>query len=98
MQDFNSASTKLQVALLFLASFGLLVPSTLAAADQQVLPQSLSVAISLILLAGYCLSLVFTLGTHRSYFAAAKHEGEGEAWPLADRGRPFCWPPRSAWR
>jgi Ca2+:H+ antiporter len=83
VQEFNSASTKLQVTLLFLASFGLLVPSTLAAADQQVLPQSLSVAISIILLAGYCLSLVFTLGTHRAYFAAAKHDGEGEAWPLA---------------
>lgn len=83
VQSFNSASTKLQVVLLFLASFGLLVPSTLAAADQQVLPQSLSIAISVILLAGYCLSLIFTLGTHRSYFAAAKHENEGEAWPLS---------------
>lgn len=83
VQDFNSASTRLQVALLFLAAFGLVVPSTLADMDQQVLPSSLSIAIALILLAAYGFSLVFTLGTHRKYFAAAGHEAAAaEAWPL----------------
>jgi Ca2+:H+ antiporter len=84
VQDFNSASTRLQVALLFLAAFGLIVPSTLADMDQQTVPSSLSLAISLILLAAYGFSLVFTLGTHRKFFSAAAHETEaGEAWPLA---------------
>ncbi|WP_374331383.1 calcium/proton exchanger [Aestuariivirga sp.] len=83
VQDFNSASTRLQVALLFLAAFGLVVPSTLADMDQQTLPSSLSLAIALILLAAYGFSLVFTLGTHRTYFAAAGHEADAaEAWPL----------------
>lgn len=84
VQDFNSASTRLQVALLFLAAFGLIVPSTLADMDRQSLPSALSLAIALILLAAYGFSLLFTLGTHRRYFAAAAHEAEaGGAWPLA---------------
>lgn len=84
VQDFNSANTRLQVALLFLAAFGLMVPSALATADSQVIPGSLSVAIAVILLLAYCLSLVFTLGTHRKYFSAhAAEEEEGHAWPLA---------------
>lgn len=83
VQQFNSASTRIQVSLLFLAAFGLMVPSTLAASDSQSLPQSLSLTISLILLAAYGLGLVFTLGTHRKYFSAAAHEDSEEKWPLA---------------
>lgn len=85
VQSFNSANTKLQVALLLLAAFGLMVPSATAGAGAQQLPQSLSLAIALILLAGYGLSLVFTLGTHREVFAAAGAEegGHGKAWPMA---------------
>ena len=50
LQQFNSALTRVQSMLLFLAAFGLLLPSAIAATDLQPLPQSLSVAISLILL------------------------------------------------
>ena len=60
VQHFNNANTRMQVALLFLAAFGLLIPSALATADSQVAPQSLSLTIAFILLAGYCLSLYFT--------------------------------------
>ena len=85
VQDFNSATTKLQVGLLLLAAFGLMVPSATAEAGAQVLPQSLSLVIAIILLAAYALSLLFSLGTHREFFASATAEG-GEherAWPLA---------------
>ncbi|MCA3554392.1 calcium/proton exchanger [Aestuariivirga sp.] len=83
VQDFNSASTRLQVGLLFLAAFGMMAPSALAGMDQQTLPPALSPAIAVILLATYGFSLVFTLGTHRAYFSAAAHEAEeGGAWPL----------------
>lgn len=83
VQEFNRGSTRLQVALLFLAAFGLMIPSAIADMGSESLPPSLSVAISLVLLATYGLSLVFTLGTHRSYFAAAAHAAEeGEVWPL----------------
>lgn len=81
VQQFNSASTRVQVVMLFMAAFALMVPSALATSDSQVLPQSLSLAISLILLAAYGLGLLFTLRTHSKYFAAAAHEETGEAWP-----------------
>jgi Ca2+:H+ antiporter len=82
-QDFNSASTRLNAALLFLAAFALMVPSILADTQAQAVPQSLSLAISVILIITYALSLKFTLGTHKKYFSAAAHEHEGEAWPLS---------------
>lgn len=84
-QQFNSASTRLQMALLFLAAFALMVPSTVAEMGSQTLPQSLSLVLALILLATYGFSLLFTLGTHtKEYSAAAHHGGEEERpWPLA---------------
>lgn len=84
VQEFNAASTKLQMGLLFLAAFALMVPSTLADMDSQALPGSLSVTIAIILLATYGFSLVFTLGTHKKYFSSAAHEGSHEQlWPVA---------------
>lgn len=84
VQDFNSSSAKLQVGLLFLASFGLMVPSAIAGMESEGLPGSLSVTIAVILLMAYGLSLVFTLGTHRKYFAAASHGvEEAEPWSLS---------------
>lgn len=84
VQEFNSANTRLQVALLFLAAFGLMVPSTVASTDAQTLPGSLSVVIAVILLASYGMSLVFTLGTHRKYFSAPQQAtADEEVWPLS---------------
>lgn len=84
VQEFNSANTRLQMALLFLAAFGLMVPSAMADMDSQALPGSLSVIIAVILLLTYGLSLVFTLGTHKKYFSAAAHGAEEEhIWPVA---------------
>jgi Ca2+:H+ antiporter len=82
-QEFNSASTRLHVVLLFLAAFALMVPSVLADSQAHALPQSLSLVISIILISTYALSLVFTLGTHKKYFSAAEGHGEGHAWPLS---------------
>lgn len=84
VQDFNNASTKLQMGLLFLAAFALLVPSALADMDSQALPGSLSVVIAIILLVTYGFSLVFTLGTHKKYFSSAAHEESHEhVWPVS---------------
>lgn len=84
VQDFNSANTRLQMGLLFLAAFALMVPSAMADMDSQVLPGSLSVMIAIILLLTYGLSLVFTLGTHKAYFSAAEHgETEEDVWPVS---------------
>ena len=86
VQEFNSASARLQAGLLFLATVGLLVPSLVSQADA--LPSASigsapSVALSLLLMTAYGLGLVFSLRTHRAEFASASHGEAGEApWPL----------------
>jgi Ca2+:H+ antiporter len=89
VQDFNKAGARLQSAMMFLASVALLVPSLIAIADTSGKPafvQDLSMAIAIILLVTYALGLVFSLKTHKTFFAAAGggHEGHEESlWPLA---------------
>jgi Ca2+:H+ antiporter len=89
MQDFNKAGARLQSGMMFLASVALLVPSLIAVAGTSGKPefvQDLSMAIAIILLVTYALGLVFSLKTHKSFFAAAGggNEGHEEAlWPLA---------------
>lgn len=83
IQEFNSGNIRIQVTMLLIAAFGLMVPSAMAAADAQAVPQSLSLVISVILMSVYALGLVFTLGTHRKHFgSAAAHESEGPVWPV----------------
>src|SRR5262245_39583626 len=64
VQEFNRQSARLQASLLFLATIALLVPSTISlaegtAAANQFLEQ-LSVALSVLLVAGYGLGLLFS--------------------------------------
>lgn len=86
VQEFNSASARLQAGLLFVATIGLLIPSAVSQADA--LPSASfghgpSVALSLLLVAAYGLGLVFSLRTHRELFASAEHGGGHEAaWPV----------------
>jgi Ca2+:H+ antiporter len=85
-QEFNKASARLQSGLLFLATIALLVPSVIGDAGgggRQEMLHTLSVALSVLLIAAYGLGLLFSLGTHREFFASAGHGEEGEApWPL----------------
>jgi Ca2+:H+ antiporter len=72
-QQFNAAGARSQATLLTLATIALVLP----AAFQRVLGSgaqpvaSLSVWISLVLLAVYAANLVFSLGTHRELFAGS---------------------------
>jgi Ca2+:H+ antiporter len=86
LQEFNSASARLQAGLLFLATIALLIPSAISQADA--LPATAighgpSVALSLLLIAAYGLGLVFSLKTHKDVFAGAGHgEADEATWPL----------------
>ena len=86
VQDYNRASARLQAGLLFLATIALLVPSALVASDTPETVRfvhTLSVGLSVLLIAGYGLGLLFSLKTHREFFASAEHGEAGEeAWPL----------------
>jgi Ca2+:H+ antiporter len=86
VQEFNRTSARLQASLLFLATIGLLVPSTVRVADSGSaagFPQQLSVGLSLLLLIAYGLGMMFSLKTHRELFAAAGHSDDAEEpWPI----------------
>jgi Ca2+:H+ antiporter len=87
VQTYNRDSARLQSGLLFLATIALLVPSMLADNDATAakpeFTHALSVGLSLLLIAVYGLGLLFSLKTHREFFSAAEHAGEGEAaWPI----------------
>jgi Ca2+:H+ antiporter len=86
VQEFNRAGGRLQAGLLFLATIALLMPSAIAQVDSAsfaAVGQKLSVGLAVLLIVGYGLGLLFSLKTHREFFASAEHAEEGEApWPI----------------
>ena len=86
VQEFNRAGARLQAGLLFLATVALLIPSAIGKADSApaaAFAQTLSLGLSVLLIAAYVLGLLFSLKTHRDVFASAGHaEGEEAPWPL----------------
>jgi Ca2+:H+ antiporter len=87
VQEYNRVGARVQAALLFLATVALLAPSAIGEADaavQAAFAQKLSLGLSVLLIAAYGSSLLFSLKTHREVFASAAPEAEGgEApWPL----------------
>jgi Ca2+:H+ antiporter len=83
-QSFNRVSARMQAGMLFLATVGLLVPSLVAQADGwAAVTQPLSLGLSVLLMAAYALSLVFSLGTHKADFASVGHHEAGASpWPI----------------
>jgi Ca2+:H+ antiporter len=85
-QEFNKASARLQAGLLFLATVALLIPSAIASTDdpgRKAIVQTLSLGLSVLLIAAYGLGMLFSLGTHKELFASAEHgEGDEAPWPL----------------
>ncbi len=83
-QEFNRIGARLQSGLLFLATVALLVPSFVAQVDgREAVTQPLSLGLSVLLIVGYGLSLVFSLKTHKEAFASAGHgEADEEPWPI----------------
>jgi Ca2+:H+ antiporter len=85
-QEYNRVNARLQAGLLFLATIALLVPSALSQADAvppAVFTQQLSVGLSVLLIVGYGLGLLFSLKTHREMFASADAgHSEDAAWPM----------------
>lgn len=84
VQEFNRAGARFQSSLLFIAAVALLVPSAMATVDRASdtgALQTLSALISVLLIVGYVLGLVFTLVTHKEGFASAD-PGEAHEEPL----------------
>jgi Ca2+:H+ antiporter len=88
VQEYNRNSARLQAGLLFLATIALLIPSLLAEKDPSrtaaEFSQTLSLGLSLVLIASYALGMLFSLKTHRELFGAANHQEHDEAtWPTS---------------
>ena len=87
VQEFNRNSARLQASLLFVATIAVLVPSVLVDADtvkaNPAFTHALSLGMSVLLIAIYGMGLVFTLKTHREFFAGAEHAEHDEVqWPI----------------
>ena len=82
VQDFNRVSARLQTSLLFLAVVAMLAPSIVSEAGPTTASsgfmQTLSLGLSVLLIATYVLGLIFSLKTHREFFGAAAVEEAGE--------------------
>src|SRR5687767_13806852 len=86
VQEFNRINARLQASLLFLAIVALLAPSVVKVIDapHAEFAQELSLGLSGLLISAYVLGLMFSLRTHREFFAAAEHASDGDApWPVA---------------
>jgi len=90
IQTFATVGVRLQVGMMALAALAILVPSIFAASGVDALASrsvGFSVVVSVLLLAVYVASLVFTLGTHADLFRghepAEATEEHGMAWSLS---------------
>ena len=85
-QEYNRVSARFQAGLLFLATIALLVPSAVAEADSTTgaaFTNKLSVGLAVLLIAAYGLGMLFSLKTHREFFASVTHGDESEEpWPI----------------
>jgi len=86
-QEYNRVSARLQAGLLFLSTIALLVPSAVAEADSTTgaaFTNKLSLGLAVLLIAAYGLGMLFSLKTHREFFASVSHgeEGREEPWPI----------------
>src|SRR5437660_1269936 len=86
VQEYNRTNAHLQTTLLFLATVAMLIPSAVSEADSaaaSAFTQELSVGLSVLLIAAYVLSLLFSLKTHKELFASEDHGQTEEAkWPI----------------
>lgn len=87
IQEYNRSTARLQSGMLLLATVALLVPSAVGATQGQQFAGQLSFLLALVLIFTYGCGLVFSLGTHRGYFASVvgnnEHDAEEAIWPMA---------------
>src|SRR6185503_17648995 len=87
IQHYNRENAHLLAGLLFLATIALMVPSVLIDIDFEKpspdFTHRLSLALSVLLIVSYGLSMLFALGTHREIFGSVAHAHDGDgSWPI----------------
>ena len=85
VQEYNRAGGRLYSGLLLMATVALLAPSAVADLDLahgELITQKLSVGLAVLLVIAYGLGLVFSLHTHREFFASEEHGEMEPHWPI----------------
>jgi Ca2+:H+ antiporter len=86
VQEYNRAGGRMYSALLLMATIALLAPAAVAELDLargEVMAQNFSLALAILLIVAYGLSLLFSLKTHMELFAGEGHGATAEAkWPI----------------
>lgn len=86
VQEYNRAGGRMHSALLLMATFALLAPAAVSELDLApggAMAQNFSLALAILLIVAYGLSLLFSLKTHKELFASEDHGEPGEAkWPI----------------
>lgn len=80
-QKFSPHLAGMNVSLLIIAAVGLIVPALFHAAHpdpERVRTVRMSEFVAVLLMVGYGLSLVYSMGTHRSAFSEASHDAGAE--------------------
>jgi len=90
VQDFNRCRSTATGRSAVPGTVALLIPSAVGAADAVragAFTQKLSLMLAIVLISIYGLGLLFTLKTHKEFFASAEQHGEKGAvpWPVAWR-------------
>ena len=87
-QEYSRINARFQAGLLFLATIALVIPSAMSQVDSApaaTFTHQLSVGLSVLLIVGYALGLLFSLKTHREVFSSPDAEDMKER-----RGR-WAW-------
>jgi Ca2+:H+ antiporter len=85
VQRFNRTAASLGTTMLLLSAIGLIVPAAfhhVAAGSPGALELELDTEIAVVLFVTYCLSLVFTLKTHRRLYAGESPNGQSHDMPI----------------
>ena len=86
VQEYNKVNARVLSSMLGIATVALLMPSAIAKANPDpamMIGQPLSLALAILLIVSYGLSLVFSLKTHSREFAGEEHGEDGETpWPM----------------
>jgi len=80
-QTFNGVAAGTNASLLTIAIMGLVLPATFSLVSNNtefIVLEEVSIAVAILLMASYLISLIFSMKTHKHLYIGGKHKGEDE--------------------
>lgn len=81
-QTFNGVAAGTNASLLTIAIMGLVLPATFSLVSNNtefIVLEEVSIAVAILLMASYLISLFFSMRTHKHLYIGGKHKGEDDA-------------------